>query len=347
MRSLVELAEPGFFCPPGGFYIDPWRATPRAVITHAHSDHARPGSDEYICTTECAPLLRERIGPAGRIRSLPYGESLDVRGVRVSLHPAGHILGSAQVRIEHRGEVTVISGDYKLAPDPTCAPFEHVRCDTFISEATFGLPIYRWRPQARMFDELNDWWRENQAAGRLSVVYAYALGKAQRVLAGVDAKIGPIAAHGAIRRFLPPYRAAGVALPEVLPAGVEVVDQLRGRGLLFSPPSAADSTWMRKFGPNSTAFASGWMQIRGARRRRSLDRGFPLSDHADWDGLLTAIRASGARRIGVTHGQTAALARYLRELGYEAQVYVTRFSDTEEDAEALEAAELSDREPGE
>src|SRR5690606_27906462 len=243
----------------------------------------------YLTARDGERVLRTRLGSSCDIDTVEYGRTLDLNGVRVSLHPAGHILGSAQVRVERRGEVWVFSGDYKTERDATCAPFEPVRCHAFITESTFGLPIYRWRPQRAIFDEINEWWRTNRDAGKTTVLIGYALGKAQRLLAGLDPFIGPLYAHGAEERINRDYRDSGVALPETRYAG-EAPPKLEGSGaLVMAPVSALGSPWMRRFGPVSTGFASGWMQIRGARRRRSVDRGFVLSDHADWTGLMQAI----------------------------------------------------------
>ena len=221
MTALLENTSRGLYCPAGDFYIDPWQPVPRAVITHAHSDHARFGSARYLTTPEGVSLLRERVGQDAAIDSSPYGQTLDMNGVRVSLHPAGHILGSAQVCMEHHGQVAVVSGDYKVESDSTCAPFEPVRCHLFVTESTFGLPIYRWRPTDEIFADMNQWWRDNQQRRRTSVIFAYSLGKAQRVLSGLDSSIGPILVHGAVARFLPHYRAAGVQLPPTEWAGAE------------------------------------------------------------------------------------------------------------------------------
>lgn len=315
---LLTLTDHGLYCAAGDFFIDPWRPVARAVITHAHADHARPGSAAYLCAAPCEAVLRLRLGESAAIEALPYGDTAVINGARVSFHPAGHILGSAQVRVEHGGEVWVAAGDYKTEPDPTCDPFEVVRCDTFITEATFGLPIYRWPPAAEVFDDVNDWWRANQAAGRAGVLFAYALGKAQRILAGIDPAIGPIFAHGSVHRLNAVYRAAGVSLPDWTYAGDAPPGTDWSRALIIAPTSAQGTPWLRRFGDQSAAFASGWMRVRGQRRRRSVDRGFILSDHADWPGLLAAIDATGASRVLVTHGYTAALARYLREHAREA-----------------------------
>lgn len=285
--SLIEPAAGGLYCAAGDFYIDPLEPAPRAVITHAHSDHARPGCGSYLAAEPGLGLLRERLGPEASIEAVPYGKKVRIGGVNVSLHPAGHILGSAQVRIEHRGEVWVVSGDYKRDPDPTCAPLEPLRCHVFISESTYGLPIYRWRPPEEVLGEIRAWWQANQQSGRTSILFAHALGKAQRVLAALGSGPGPIVVHGAVARYLPAYAAAGVKLPPL-------ADQVKNRGLVIAPPSARGSPWLRRFGASSTGAVSGGMQIRGLRRRQGVDRGFVLSDHADWDALLAAIRESGA-----------------------------------------------------
>lgn len=325
MKTLLEVTPNGLYCAQGDFYVDPWCPVDRAVITHAHSDHARSGSKRYLTSTRGAGVLQTRMGPDAAIEAVPYGTPVDMQGVRVSLHPAGHILGSAQVRIEHGGEVWVVSGDYKVEHDRTSDAFEAVRCHTFITESTFGLPIYRWRPQPEIFSQIDGWWRANQEAGKASVLFAYSLGKAQRLIAGVDAGIGPIFCHGAVQKLNAVYRENGVDLPETLYSG----DVERGydwsRALIVAPPSCNGSTWMRKFGSVSTAFASGWMRVRGTRRRRSLDRGFALSDHADWPGLLSAIDATGAHQVLVTHGYRAPLVKWLSETGREARSLETRF----------------------
>jgi len=336
--DLVVLRPQGLYCPPGDFYIDPWRPVDRAVITHAHADHARTGHGHYLAAAPGEGVLRARLGTID-LQTLPYGEAIDHHGVRVSLHPAGHVLGSAQVRLEHGGRVWVASGDYKfmtgLDVDPTCTPFEPVRCDVFITESTFGLPIYRWQPQRELYAGIDDWWRGNAEAGRASVLFCYAFGKAQRILAGVDASIGPIFCHGAVEPLNRAYRAAGVALPETTLVS-EVTDKtLFKRGLVLAPPSAAGSTWMRRFGDYGDAFASGWMLLRGARRRRGVDRGFVLSDHADWPALHAAIHATGAERVIVTHGQVPVMVRWLCDNGLDAEAFETEYGDEAEGEPAV------------
>jgi putative mRNA 3-end processing factor len=336
--DLLQLTERGIWCSAGDFYVDPWQPVERAVITHAHSDHARFGSRHYLTTTAGAGVARLRVGDDATIQAVAYGKPVHINGIQVSLHPAGHILGSAQVRIEHRGEVWVVSGDYKTVPDPTCAAFEPVRCHAFITESTFGLPVYRWPNEATLREEIQAWWRANQHAGRASLLFGYALGKAQRLLASVDAAQGPIFTHGAVDRMNGAYRAAGVALPATTHVGAMPRGTDWSRALIVAPPSAHGSAWERKFGDASTAFASGWMRVRGARRRRSVDRGFIVSDHADWPGLLSAVAATGATRVWVTHGYRDVLARRLCELGLDARVMKTRFEgENDEDPENTSA----------
>ena len=330
MGDMVVVRKEGLYCVPGRFYIDPWRPVERAVITHAHSDHARMGHGHYLSAATGVGVLRSRLGEI-HIDGLAYGQSVEHNGVKLSLHPAGHVLGSAQVRMEHRGEVWVASGDYKVEPDRTCVPFEPVRCDTFITESTFGLPVYRWQPEQEIFNDINNWWRRNAAEGRCSVVFAYAFGKAQRILSGLDPSIGPIICHGAAEPLNRVYREAGVDLPPtVMVAAVEKADIKRS--IVIAPPSAAGSPWMKRFGDYSDAFASGWMQLRGARRRRGVDRGFILSDHADWPGLMSAIRATEAARVIVTHGSIPVMVRWLRQVGLDACGFDTEYGGEDEAA---------------
>jgi putative mRNA 3-end processing factor len=328
---LLELTPAGLYCPRADVYIDPWRPVPRAIVTHAHSDHARPGSGRYLAATEGESVLRDRLGEGISLDAVAYGETVTANGVHISVHPAGHIFGSAQVRLEHQGEVCVVSGDYKVEPDPTCTPFEPVRCHTFVTESTFGLPVYRWDPQQDVFAAINQWWRTNAAAGKCSILYAYALGKAQRLLHGLDPSIGPIVLHGAIERLTRCYREAGVTLPPTQ----MVMDAPRSHdwagSMVIAPPSAGESPWLKRFEPYSAAQASGWMRIRGVRRRRGYDRGFVLSDHADWPGLLTAIRETRAENVLITHGNGQVLKRWLLEQGLRADVLETHFGSDEAD----------------
>jgi putative mRNA 3-end processing factor len=324
--SLLRVTDRGLYCEAADVYIDPWQPVDRAVITHAHGDHARWGSTHYLAATEGERVLRTRLGPDASIEAIPYGQRVTLNGVHISLHPAGHILGSAQVRVEHQGEVWVVSGDYKTEPDPTCTPFEPIRCHTFVTESTFGLPIYRWQSQDELFAEMRTWWRHNSEAGRASVIFAYALGKAQRLLAGLrDDAPGPIYTHGAVERLNRDYRDAGVAIANTTHASAMSKGHDFGNALIVAPPSAGGSTWLRRFGTYSTAFASGWMLIRGTRRRRSVDRGFALSDHVDWPSLHRTIEATGASCVWVTHGYREPVVRWLAERGVDARAVSSRW----------------------
>lgn len=331
MSTFLRLRPEGLYCEPGRFYIDPWRGVERALVTHGHSDHARPGSKRYLTATPGTSIVAERVD--GPVDGLPYGERRRIGDVDVSFHPAGHLFGSAQIRMDYRGEVCVVTGDYKRGADTTCQAFEPVRCHTLVTECTFGLPIYRWPSTERVREELHTWWAENLAAGRNSVVYAYSLGKAQRVLALCDPPQGPMLVHGAVDRFVQRYRELGVVLPPTEYASVEAANTHKGGALIIAPPSAAGSTWLKKFKPCSTAFASGWMLVRGVRRRRAADRGFVLSDHIDWPDLLRTIEESGAETVWATHGFTETLVAYLREQGKASEILETRFTPNLEDGE--------------
>jgi putative mRNA 3-end processing factor len=344
-KCLLQNTENGLYCPPGDFYIDPWLPVPRAVITHAHSDHARPGSEAYLTAEPGAAVLRRRLGEDARIETLPYAENKDLGGARVSLHPAGHILGSAQVRIEVAGQVAVITGDYKTdSADTTCTPFEPLRCHLLVSECTFGLPIYRWPMQSEILSQIHAWWQASQEQQRTAILQAYSLGKAQRILAALDLSLGPVLVHGAVEAILPAYRAAGIELPDVPRANDTNARATRGRALVLAPPGATASLWVRKFGPVSTAIASGWMQLRGTRRRKAVDRGFALSDHADWQALNDTIAATGAEEVWLTHGSTGPMTRWLVERGVNARAITTRFEgeldEQSEQAEPSDADEL-------
>ena len=327
--DLVTATRRGLYCRAGDFYIDPWGPVETAVITHAHGDHLRAGSQRYYSSAAGEAVTRLRLPADAQLISVAYGQSWNIGDVKVSLHPAGHVLGSAQVRIEHAGEVWVVSGDYKRDPDPTCVPFEVVPCDVFISEATFALPAYRWPAPSRVARELFDWWQSNRRAGVASIVFAYALGKAQRVLAELTAFTSePVYLHGAVASLVQAYRDSGVAMLPSKPATVATKSDYAG-ALILAPPSAAGSTWIRRFGEARSGFCSGWMRVRGDRRRRGYDRGFVLSDHADWPSLLRTIDQSQARRVLLTHGYTDALCRYLQERGVNAAALKTEYGAEE------------------
>ena len=326
VRDLLRVSDDGLWCEAGRFHVDPWRPVERAIVTHAHGDHARPGSARYLTAATGRALLVHRL-PGAAVEGLAWGERRVVNGVTVSLHPAGHILGSAQVRVEHRGEVWVVSGDYKRDADPTCAPFEPLRCDVFVTEATFALPVYRWAPAPLVVADLAAWALGVVASGGCAVLFAWTLGKAQRLLAELAPRVDrPVLVHGAIEPHNAVYRAAGVGL-----APTELVRDADRRGrhrgvVVLAPPGADSPGWMRRFEGAETAFVSGWMRLRGTRRRQAVDRGFALSDHADWDGLLRTITETGASRVLATHGDSAALVRLLGERGLDAASLRTRFS---------------------
>ena len=333
-NGLLTSTDAGLYCEAGDFFVDPNTPVDRAVVTHAHGDHARRGSGAYLTSAEGKSVLRHRMNEGAVIDTLPYGEEIDLNGVRLSFHPAGHVRGSAQVRLEYGGEVWVVTGDFKVTPDPTCTPFELVPCDVLITECTFGLPIYRWPDPDAVFDQINRWWRKNREEGLTSVLFGYSFGKAQRLLAGVDASIGPIYTHGAVEKMTETYRQDGVDLPATTYVSDENAPDDWSKALVVAPSHAGGSRWMQRFDPVSTGFASGWMRIRGNKRRRSLDRGFVLSDHADWPHLNDVIRDSGAETVYVTHGNNDTFARWLQENGIDAHPLALRSAmDESEDAD--------------
>ena len=313
MSLLINTAE-GMYCPAAQAWIDPHRPVTRALITHAHADHARPGCDEYWATTSSAGILRQRLGQSINPRTLNYKQQQQICNAVVSFHSAGHVLGSAQIRLEVNGEVWVVTGDYKRCPDPSCEPFDPVPCDVLITEATFALPIYRWSDGATLAHSIKEWWQGDRS--RPSLLFCYAFGKAQRVMAelaaiGVDDEV---LLHGAVETVTRHYRDLSVPMVPSRPVSeLPRKESLAGR-LVLALPSAHRSSWMRRFPAPQTAFASGWMAVRGARRRKGYERGFVLSDHADWQGLIRTVKESGAQRVYVTHGQNDVLARYLNEV---------------------------------
>ncbi|MEM6725337.1 MAG: ligase-associated DNA damage response exonuclease [Bacteroidota bacterium] len=335
---LLTFTNRGIYCQQADIFIDPWKPVPRALVTHGHSDHARWGNKHYLCTHTAKHVIQYRLGQQISIDSVEFGETVMINGVKFSFHPAGHIIGSAQIRVEYKGEVWVVSGDYKVEPDNISEPFELVKCHAFITESTFGLPVYRWKPQQLIFDEIHDWWQQNQQAGKVSIITAYSLGKAQRIIQNLDHSIGPVFTHGAVENTNEVIRNQGISLKSTRKVGAHLKKADYKGGLVICPGSALGTSWQKKFQPFSVAVASGWMTLRGARRRRAVDRGFVLSDHADWDGLNTTIAATGAEKVFVTHGYTAIYSKWLREQGYDAKVVETEYGTEEETPTNPEAA---------
>jgi putative mRNA 3-end processing factor len=331
-NPVLRFTDRGIYCPAGDFYIDPWRAVDRALITHGHSDHARPGHAAYLATDAALPVMRHRLGPI-TADGIAYGKVRQIGAARVSFHPAGHVPGSAQIKVEVGGEVWVVSGDYKLEADGLSEPFEPVACHAFITECTFGLPVFRWPDQAKTAADIAAWWASNAAAGRVSLLGAYGLGKAQRIMVmlATQGLPAPIFTHGAVEHTTAILRAQGYTLPETIKVGTQ---PLSPGALVIAPPSALGSAWATKLGPRNEAFASGWMALRGIRRRRNLGAGFVISDHADWDALNRAVKATGATRIFATHGYTGQFRQWLESQGYDAGIVATEWQG--EDAETSE-----------
>ncbi|MBK8553697.1 MAG: ligase-associated DNA damage response exonuclease [Ignavibacteria bacterium] len=324
-NKLLHFTKKGIYCPQAQVYIDPWSSVDKAIITHAHSDHARPGSNHYLAHKKSVPILKHRLGKDINVNGIEYNESIEINGVKISLHPAGHIPGSAQVRLEYKGEVAVVSGDYKLEDDGLTEAFEPVKCNTFVTESTFGLPVYKWKKQKEIFDDINNWWRQNKEKGKASVICGYSLGKAQRILFNVDKSIGRIFGHGAVTIINEAMSNEQLNLPLIEKANSTFTKKDFVGSLIIAPPSAIGNPWLRKFEPYSLGYASGWMNIRGAKRREGIDIGFALSDHADWNELNTAVKETGAEKIYVTHGYTAVFVKWLCENGFNAEELKTEF----------------------
>ena len=330
--NLLSFSDKGIYCRAGDFYIDPWKPVDRAIITHAHSDHARTGNNFYLCHHLTKPILKLRLGEVN-IQSVEWGESIFMHGVRISLHPAGHIIGSSQIRVEYQGEVWVVSGDYKTENDGISGELEIVKCDVFITESTFGLPIYEWKPQQELFYDIQNWILANREKGNNSVLIAYSLGKSQRVIKAVAEISQDIFVHGAIWNVQEALSNAGILLPNVKRVLPEMTREEFKSSVIIAPPSADQSPWMKRFQPYSVGICSGWMQVRGNTRRRNADAGFAMSDHADWKGLVDVVRATNAKKVFVTHGFQSAFSRYLNETGIESAEVKTAFGDETETAD--------------
>ncbi|HEY0898187.1 MAG TPA: ligase-associated DNA damage response exonuclease, partial [Sphingobacteriaceae bacterium] len=327
-KPLLEFNDRGIYCARGDFYIDPWKPVKYAVITHAHSDHARWGHQYYLSQHLSREILKYRLGDIN-LETVGYNEVVRRNGVTISFHPAGHIIGSAQIRIEYQGEVWVVSGDYKLEDDGISTPFEPVKCHSFISECTFGMPVYRWKAQSEIFEGVNQWWQQNQEEGRISILAGYSLGKAQRIMHNLDHSLGRIFTHGVIENSNAALRRNGVVLPETTYVTPDINKEDLRKGIIICPPSAIGTPWIKRFQPFSFGYCSGWMALRGAKRRMAADRGFIISDHADWGGLIEAIKATECESVYLTHGYTAPFSRYLRDIGFDAHEAKTLYGGDE------------------
>lgn len=334
--NLIESTERGLFCAQADVYIDPWKPVDRAIITHGHSDHARPGHKAYACVKSSKAILRHRLGPI-KMTTYEYGESFSINGVTFSFHPAGHVIGSAQIRVEYKGEIWVVTGDYKLEDDGISEAYEQLQCHSFITESTFGLPVYDWTDQEEVYDDINNWWSDNAEDNTTTLLTAYSLGKAQRILQHLDLDIGPIYCHGAIANMNDKIVDSGIPLNPYQKVSLGSKPKDYQKAIVLAPPSAVSSAWMKRFKKSSIGVASGWMALRGARRRRGADRGFVLSDHCDWKSLNQAIKDTGAENIYPTHGYTEIFSKWLNDQGYQAQPIETAFIGESLDVESTEA----------
>ncbi|MEY3079128.1 MAG: hypothetical protein RL086_281 [Bacteroidota bacterium] len=327
-KGLLVHTALGLYCPRADVYLDPWKPVKKAILSHGHADHARWGSSSYLCTPTAAPVIKYRLGDIN-LETLPFGEEKLINGVSFSFHPAGHILGSAQIKVSYKGEIVVFSGDYKTANDGFSEAFEPVKCHTFITESTFGLPVYHWQDQKWVFNEMEEWCKNNRNNGQLSILYGYSLGKAQRILQGLPESVGPIFTHSTIEAVLNVMRNQGVSLKNTIPVNEHLTRAELLSGVIIAPPAVQNSNWLKKFEPIRNGVVSGWMALRGARRRRNADKGFVLSDHADWEGLNEAISLTGAENVFVTHGYTDILSKWLIDKGLNAHPLETNFEGDE------------------
>lgn len=327
-KGLLIHTALGLYCPKADVYLDPWKPVKKAILSHGHADHARWGSSSYLCTPTAAPVIKYRLGDIN-LETLPFGEEKLINGVSFSFHPAGHILGSAQIKVSYKGEMVVFSGDYKTANDGFSEAFEPVKCHTFITESTFGLPVYHWQDQKWVFNEMEEWCKNNRNNGQLSILYGYSLGKAQRILQGLPESVGPIFTHSTIEAVLNVMRNQGVSLKNTIPVNEHLTRAELLSGVIIAPPAVQNSNWLKKFEPIRNGVVSGWMALRGARRRRNADKGFVLSDHADWEGLNEAISLTGAENVFVTHGYTDILSKWLIDKGLNAHPLETNFEGDE------------------
>ena len=326
---LLEFTSKGIYCKQADVYLDPWHGVDKALISHGHSDHARWGTKQYITNEINVPIIKHRLGniiASGR----KYNETFTINGVQFSFHPAGHVPGSSQIRAEYKGEIWVFTGDFKTQADGISTVFEPVPCHTFITESTFGLPVFQWEQPQKVHDSINQWWAQNHAEKTTSLLMGYSLGKVQRLLKHLDSSISKIYTHGATENMTQVLRQF-IDFPQTELITRDTTKKEIEGSLVLAPPAVLGSAWVKKLGLLSTGYASGWMAFRGARRRRAVDRAFILSDHADWKGLLSAIRETGCENVITTHGYTELFAQYLKEQGWNARTQKTQYeSETEE-----------------
>jgi putative mRNA 3-end processing factor len=326
--KLVKFTKKGIYCIPGKFYLDPWFPVEYAIISHGHADHSRPGNKHYLCQNDSKAIIKHRLGQDISIESLGYNEPKNINGVQVSFFPAGHVIGSAQIRLEYKGYVVVFSGDYKTQPDFISTPYEPVKCHEFITESTFGLPIYKWKKEEELQAELQNWILQNQQNNRTSVFLGYSLGKAQRIMKLIEG-VDDIYVHTAINNLNNAISGSGIELPKTRLLNYDFKKADIQNKIIILPPALLGSRMLKKIPNAATAICSGWMHIRGNRRWKGVDAGFSISDHADWDGLLEAVKATGAEKVHVTHGSQAVFSKYLNEIGIEAYELKTEFGEDE------------------
>ena len=341
-KKLLKFTKKGIYCPQGKFYLDPWYPVEKAVISHGHADHARWGMSSYLCTHLSKNILKHRLGKDINIQSLNYNEPITINGVKVSFHPAGHVIGSAQIRLEYQGYVVVFSGDYKVKQDFITTPFEPQKCQTFITESTFGLPIYHWKTEKALQKELQNWVLNNQARQRTSVFLGYSLGKAQRLLSLLDG-VDDIYVHRSIHHLNKAIQASSFPLPKTKLWEANLTKKELQNKIIIAPPALLGSRMLKRLPNPATALCSGWMQIRGNRRWQSVDAGFVVSDHADWKGLIKTVKATQAEQVYVTHGSQAVFSKYLNEIGINAKELKTEYGEDALSKIESEAARLAAR----
>lgn len=319
--SLLQLTSRGIYCHVADVYLDPIQKVSNAIISHGHGDHIKAGCKNHLCTESALPVIQHRLAnPDAVFQGIPYGRSVYINGVSFTFYPAGHIIGSAQIKVEYQGEIWVYTGDFKIENDGLAEEFEPVPCHHLITESTFGLPLFRWKKQESVYDEINQWWAENRKNGITSVISAYALGKSQRLIHGLDTSIGPVICHATIQQTHQIIRNQGFHLPHTYSFSRQTPKELLKGVLVIAPPPVCEGSWINKFAPFEIASVSGWMTLEKRRISGQHKKSFVLSDHADWDALNKAVEYSGAENIYTTHGYVDQFARHLSGKGYNAQV---------------------------